>query len=100
MTIGTILEDQRSGEQSQLIDAHVRASGPVPPEGARLAVGGPSDQGWRVITVWDSREARDRFYAERLTPAYRAAGLSFDDVALTQFQVDMLVAADLTGVVG
>ena len=98
MAIGTILEDHRSSEQSQLISAHVRSSGPVPAEGAHLVVGGPAAQGWRVIAVWDSLEARDRFYTDRLAPAYQAAGLSFDDVALTQFDVDMLVAADLTTV--
>jgi hypothetical protein len=97
MAIGTIIEDPqyRSAEEKELLEASVRSSGPVPPEGARLVVGGPTSDGWRVIGIWDSREARDRFYSERLTPAYEAAGLSFDDVSLTEFEVELLVAGDL-----
>jgi hypothetical protein len=29
------------------------------------------DEGWRVITVWDSPEAFDRFREEKLLPAIR-----------------------------
>ena len=86
-----------SEEQGERVMAHVAGTGPVPPEGARLVLAGPADPGWRVISVWDSEEARDRFFAERLTPAYRAAGLSFDGAKRTQFDVRTLVAGDLTG---
>jgi hypothetical protein len=58
---------------------------------------GPANPGWRVISVWDSEEARARFFAERLAPAYDEAGLSLDSVMRTQFEVDTLVAGDLTG---
>jgi hypothetical protein len=51
----------------------------------------------RAITVWDSPEDRDRFFAERLAPAYQAAGRSLDTVTRTQFDVEMLVAGDLAG---
>jgi hypothetical protein len=34
-------------------------------------IAGPVEQGWRVITVWESREAFDRFREERLVPAIR-----------------------------
>ncbi len=38
---------------------------------------GPSPNGgWRVIEVWESKEAADRFYGERLGPALQAAGVS------------------------
>jgi hypothetical protein len=98
MTIAMIVEDPaQSDEQTEQIQAHVRSTGPVPPEGARLVLGGPANPGWRVITVWDSADARDRFFAERLTPAYEAAGLSFADTTRTQFDVEMLMAGDLTG---
>ncbi len=59
---------------------------------------GPANPGWRVISVWDSEEARDRFFAERLAPAYEEAGLSLDGVERTVFEVHTLVAGDLTGV--
>ena len=79
------------------LSEHVRATGPVLPEGARLLIAGPADAGWRVITVWDSEEARERFFAERLTPAYEQAGLSLENVKRTVFDVHTLVAGDLIG---
>jgi hypothetical protein len=34
---------------------------------------GPVPEGWRVITVWESREAFERFREESLLPAIRAS---------------------------
>jgi hypothetical protein len=31
------------------------------PDGCQLHIAGPVEQGWRVITVWESPEAFDRF---------------------------------------
>ena len=39
------------------------------PEGCELHIAGPIDQGWRVITVWESQEHFDRFRQEKLLPA-------------------------------
>jgi hypothetical protein len=41
------------------------------PDGCELHIAGPVEQGWRVITVWESREAFDRFRQEKLLPAIR-----------------------------
>jgi hypothetical protein len=99
MAICLIVENpDQSPEQAEQVLAHVRSTGPVPPEGARLMLAGPADPGYRVISVWDSEEARDRFFAERLTPAYKQAGLSLDSIKRTVFEVHTLVAGDLTGV--
>jgi hypothetical protein len=99
MAICLIVENpDQSPEQAEQVLAHVRSTGPVPPEGARLMLAGPADPGYRVISVWDSEEARDRFFAERLTPAYKEAGLSLDSIKRTVFEVHTLVAGDLTGV--
>ncbi len=98
MAIATIIEHPgQSQAQAEQIQAHVRSTGPVPPDGARLVIAGPANPGWRVITVWDSAEDRERFYTERLTPAFEQASLSFSDTERTQFDVQMLVAGDLTG---
>ena len=98
MAICMIVEnDVQSEEQALQVMTHLRGTGPVPPEGARLVVAGPAEPGWRVISVWDSAEARDRFFTERLAAAYEDAGLSLDNVSRTQFEVHSLVAADLTG---
>jgi len=94
MAICNIIDDPgRTQEQHEQIAAHVRGSGPVPPPGCRLVFIGTE----LAITVWDSPAHRDRFLADRLGPAYEAAGLSLDDVTRTQFDVEMLVAGDLAG---
>jgi hypothetical protein len=94
MAICNIIDDpDRTSEEWERITAHVRDSGPTPPEGCRVAVLGRE----RAITVWDTPEDRDRFLAERLAPAYQAVGRSLDEVARTQFEVETLVAGDLTG---
>ena len=41
------------------------------PDGCELHIGGPIEQGWRVITVWESREAFDRFREGTLLPTFR-----------------------------
>jgi hypothetical protein len=94
MAICNIIDDaNRTDEEYEQITAHVRASGPTPPEGCRLVLLGRE----RAITVWDSPEDRDRFLAERLAGAYQAVGRSLDEVTRSQFEVDMLVAGDLVG---
>jgi hypothetical protein len=94
MAICNIIEDPgRTQEQHELVGAHMRGSGPVPPDGCRLALLGRD----RAITVWDSPEDRDRFVAERLGPALRAAGRSPDAVKQTEFEVETLIAGDLVG---
>ena len=94
MAICNIIDDpHRSGEEYDRITAHVRGSGPTPPEGCRLVLLGRE----RAITVWDAPEDRDRFLAERLAGAYQAVGRSLDEVTRSQFEVDMLVAGDLAG---
>lgn len=94
MAICNILEDAgRTQEQYERISAHVRDSGPTPPEGCRVAIISRE----RAITVWDSPDALDRFVAQRLGPAYEAVGHSLDEVTRTQFEVDALVAGDLVG---
>ena len=98
MAICMIVENPaQSDEQADQVFAHLRETGPVPPEGARLVVTGPANPGWRVISVWDSAEARDRFFAERLSAAYASAGLSFETMKRTEFEVSTLIAGDLTG---
>ena len=95
MAMCNIIDDpHRPVEEYERITAHLRDSGPTPPDGCRLVLLGRQ----RAITVWDSAEDRDRFLAERLSPAYQAVGRSLDEVTRSQFEVDMLVAGDLAGV--
>jgi hypothetical protein len=45
-----------------------------PPSGSRLRMAGPMDGGWRVVSLWDSREQFEAFLNERLTPALEGVG--------------------------
>jgi hypothetical protein len=41
------------------------------PQGCQLHLAGPVREGWRVIMVWDSREAFEQFREEKLLPVIR-----------------------------
>jgi hypothetical protein len=41
------------------------------PDGCQLHIAGPCENGWRVITVWDSEERFQQFREEKLIPAWR-----------------------------
>jgi hypothetical protein len=43
-------------------------------DGLVLHVAGPTDEGFRIIAVWESREAWQRFQAETFQPAVAAFG--------------------------
>lgn len=44
------------------------------PDGLILHVAGPTDEGFRIIDVWESEDAWHRFQTERLAPAIAALG--------------------------
>lgn len=46
---------------------------PAPP-GLILHVAGPTDEGFRIIDIWDDEEAWEHFRASRLAPAIAALG--------------------------
>ena len=87
----------QSQEQAEEVMTNVRSTGPIPPEGARLMLAGPAEPGWRVVSVWDSHEARERFFSERLAPAYAQAGLSLDSIERKLFEIHTLALGDLSG---
>lgn len=45
-----------------------------PPAGGRLRIAGPTDAGWRIISVWDSQADFDTFVRERLAPMFEQLG--------------------------
>ena len=53
--------------------------GTTSPSGARFRVAGPSAGGWRIVSLWDSREAFDAFFNDRIRPALEGAGRSVPD---------------------
>ena len=38
-------------------------------------IAGPTENGWRVIEVWDSQEAADRFFQDKLASQFQQANL-------------------------
>jgi hypothetical protein len=44
------------------------------PEGCQVHIAGPVENGWRVITVWDSDERFQQFRDETLLPTMREVG--------------------------
>jgi hypothetical protein len=44
------------------------------PEGCQLHIAGPVENGWRVITVWDSEEQFQQFRDDKLIPTMRELG--------------------------
>ena len=40
----------------------------------RLLAAGPSDEGWTILQIWETKEAMEQFLAEHLRPAMEQAG--------------------------
>jgi hypothetical protein len=64
------------------------------PDGGKVHIAGPTEGGWRVITVWDSEEQFETFRNERLIPALQEAGAG-DRIApnITTHPVHRLITA-------
>ena len=85
-----------TAEQYEEVMSHLRDSGAVPPDGARLLIAGPVPNGWRAISVWDDPQALQRFFAGRLTAAYHAASVSPDATTQETFDIHTLIAPEPT----
>jgi hypothetical protein len=85
-----------TADQFETVMAHLGRTGPVPPLGASLLVSGPTQTGWRSVSVWDSHESIARFVGERLVPAYREAGLSPEHAQQSTFDVHTILATPAT----
>jgi hypothetical protein len=96
-----VIADNPKGtvELYEQVMQRVAQGGGLPPEGAIFQIAGPSEPGWRVVSLWESREAFDRFAAERLAPAWNEAGISRDDVEFTIFEAHSYMAGDMSGAV-
>jgi hypothetical protein len=47
--------------------------------GALFHIGGPIAGGWRVVNVWESEDAAQTFFRERLLPVLQNSGLQPPD---------------------
>jgi hypothetical protein len=62
-------------EQYDTVMEQLNLGGRMPPGGISHAAR-PTDEGWRVVDVWESQEAFDTFLHERLYEAMQNAGIS------------------------
>ena len=70
-----MLVDNPNGDQ-ETYDRVREHLGLEAPPGGIFHVAGPSPNGgWRVIEVWESEEDAQRFFQERLLPAFQAVGV-------------------------
>jgi hypothetical protein len=96
-----LVADNKSGtaEIYDQVVQKVRESGEFPPAGAIFQVAGPFEGGWRVISVWESREAQERFRDERLIPAWQEVGVNREDLSWSDFDAHNIIAGDLSGAI-
>lgn len=93
-----VVDDRKADAESfEEIGRKLAESGEMPPEGAIFQVAGPTESGWRVITVWESREAQEKFRDERLKPVFKQLDFSRDDLTWSDFEVHSFMAGDLSG---
>jgi hypothetical protein len=88
MAIAMLFEVQ--GLTPEQYDAAVWEVG-LPAPGQIFHLAGPMEGGWRVLEVWESQEAADAFYREKLEPALQNAGIT--DVQPKVFEVHNIVTA-------
>ena len=68
------------GTQEQYDQVEAGLGEPRLGTGQTYHVAGPTDDGWCVVDVWESREHFDRFVAERLGTQLQAAGLGAPEI--------------------
>jgi len=61
-------------------------SGPMPAPGALARFAGPVAGGWRVISVWESREAYEAFRRDRLLPAFQQVGIAPPELEVSELE--------------
>jgi hypothetical protein len=61
-------------QQYDQVVARMHLGGLLPP-GAIHHTAGPTDDGWRIVDVWESREQFERFAGERIGPLTADAGM-------------------------
>jgi len=71
----TFIVDVPGMTQEQYEIAHQQLGNPLV-NGALVHIAGPMEGGWRVVEVWPSQEAAERFFgSERVHQAFEDAGI-------------------------
>jgi hypothetical protein len=61
-----------------------------PPRGVMAQLAGPFEGGWRVISVWESQEAFETFFRDRLGPAFQQMGIVAPPFQISPLQSVMI----------
>ena len=90
MAMAQLLEFH-GGTEEQYHDLHLEVApeGKLAP-GALFHIGGPIENGWRVVNVWETQDAAQTFFRERLFPILQKHGLGTPD-SQTWWPVDNLM---------
>jgi len=82
-----VVNEMQGGDQGfyDEVTSRVMPEGRLP-AGCSEHIAGPTDGGWRVISVWDSEEDFERFRSDTLIPALRDSGR--EDVVAPSVQAD------------
>jgi hypothetical protein len=85
MAVCRILEPEVTAEQYDQIRERLAASNSMPPEGARIHIAGSTeDGGWRIVEVWETREAAEK-WGEKVMQARQELGFSQDGPPKTTY---------------
>ena len=63
-------------EQYEQVIHEIGVTGSQLAPGQLVHIAGPVEGGWQVVNVWESQEAGEKFFKEKVTPAAQKAGLS------------------------
>ena len=76
-------------EQWHNLHLEVAPDGKLAP-GALFHIGGPIENGWRVVNVWETEDDARNFFRDRLSPLLERTGLPAPD-SQTWWPVDNLM---------
>jgi len=79
-----------NAEMDQQMLQQIGVSPDSRPAGALARFAGPTEGGYRIVSLWESEEAWNTFQAERLDPYFEKAGRPMPPVEV--WQVDTLMA--------
>lgn len=91
MSIGVIFRGETmTEEQYDQIRQQVMPDN-QPVSGLLFHAGGPSENGWRVIEVWQSQEVAEAFFSGTLAEAFQKANVAAEETQF--FEVHNLIQA-------
>lgn len=75
MAVGAIYRGDVSEAQYQRVHQQVTPGSKLPP-GLLYHVAGQGEDGWYVVEIWESQQAMQRFFDEKLGAALREANIT------------------------